>query len=30
MSGMENEIDPLKSPDHLGWWLRTHGRDVGV
>ena len=30
MSRMEDEIDPLKGPDHSGWWLRTHGWDVGV
>ncbi len=30
MPGMEDEIDPLKRLDHLGWWLRTHGWDVGV
>src|SRR5262245_2502889 len=30
MPGMEDEIDPLKGLDHLGWWLRTHGWDVGV
>jgi hypothetical protein len=30
MPGMEDEIDPLKRLDHLGWWLRTHGWDVSV
>ena len=30
MPGMEDEIDPLKRLAHLGWWLRTHGWDVGV
>jgi hypothetical protein len=30
MPGMEDEIDPLKGLDHLGWWLCTHGWDVGV
>src|ERR1700674_5133884 len=30
VSRMEDEIDALKGPDDLGWWLRTHGWDVGV
>ena len=30
MSGMEDQIDSFKGPDHLGWWFRTHGGNVGV
>ena len=30
MSGVEDEIDSLEGAGDLGWWLRTHGWDVGV